>query len=63
MSDSTSGSSEILVDRDGSVVTLTFMALTYTSADFKEGVRAFLEKRTPRWGGAPPPPGSRAAGR
>ena len=27
------------------------IALTYTSRDFKEGVRAFLEKRKPRWTG------------
>ena len=27
------------------------IALTYTSADFREGVRAFLAKEKPRWTG------------
>jgi len=27
------------------------ISLTYTSADFREGMRAFLEKRKPRWTG------------
>jgi enoyl-CoA hydratase/carnithine racemase len=27
------------------------IAQTYTSADFREGARAFVEKRKPRWTG------------
>jgi enoyl-CoA hydratase/carnithine racemase len=39
------------------------MALTYASADFKEGVRAFLEKRPPRWRDPSLPPDPRAGSR